>query len=128
MLMSILIVGNILKDIDLNLDNRSEAFEQDKNHTKWLNLSFNASEHHYFNRHSSIGGATISLQVLTKLGLDASISGSNLSFDHENLNNVDYSAIKSYRYILVSDDGVCYITPSKFEPTTFTAPSEPAQH
>ena len=126
--MSILIVGNILKDIYLNLDNRSEAFEQDKNHVKWLNLSFNASEHHYFNRHSSIGGATISLQVLAKLGLDASISGSSLSFDHDSLNNIDYSAIKSYRYILVSDDGVCYITPSKFEPTTFTAPSEPVDY
>ena len=121
--MNILIVGNILKDVYLNLDSRTEAFEQDKHHVNWLNLSFNASEHHYFNRHSSFGGAAITLQVLEKLGLTATVTGSDFRYiEHDAADAHDMNTARSHRYILISDDGVSYITPSNFEPTIF-APS-----
>ena len=71
--MNILVVGNVLKDVYLNLDSRLEHFETDKNATKWLDISFDASEHHYFNRHSSFGGATVSLEVLQKMGISAEL-------------------------------------------------------
>ncbi len=120
MLMNILIVGNILKDVYLNLDSRTEAFEQDKHHVNWLNLSFNASEHHYFNRHSSFGGAAITLQVLEKLGLTATVTGSDFRYiEHDAADAHDMNTARSHRYILISDDGVSYITPSNFEPTIF---------
>lgn len=118
--MNILIVGNILKDVYLNLDSRTEAFEQDKHHVNWLNLSFNASEHHYFNRHSSFGGAAITLQVLEKLGLTATVTGSDFRYiEHDAADAHDMNTARSHRYILISDDGVSYITPSNFEPTIF---------
>ena len=61
------IVGNILKDVYLSIDPISEPLEHDKAGVEWLNLGFNASEHHYYHRLSTFGGAAISLEVL-KIG------------------------------------------------------------
>ena len=117
--MNILIVGNILKDVYLNLDTRTDTLESDKNGTKWLNLSFNNSEHHFFNRHPSLGGAAVSLEVLNKLGLTAHVIGSDLNLEDDN----QYTKPNIYRYILVSeDDKVSYFVPSNTEPTIFTVP------
>ena len=118
--MNILIVGNVLKDVYLNLDNRTEAFETDKNHTKWLNLSFDTSEHHFYNRHCSFGGATISLQVLEQMGLTALISGSDFKLQTDDTPTSSFT--KEYRYIMISDDNVAYFTPSEFKNTEFVAP------
>ena len=119
--MSILIVGNVVRDVYLNLDSRTEDFEIDKHHTKWLNLSFNASEHHFYNRHGSFGGAAISLQVLEQMGLKASISGSNFSLQNDETSDFP---TKDYRYIMISDDSVTYFTSSDFENTSFIAPED----
>ena len=98
--MNILIIGNIIKDVYLNLDNRTEHPETDRNGTKWLDISFNASEHRFFNRNSSLGGAAVSLEVLQKLGLSASISGSDLDY---NDTSTTHHSIAAHRYILIND-------------------------
>ncbi len=117
--MNILIVGNILKDVYLNLDTRNENIETDKNGTEWLNLSFNNSEHHFYNRHPSLGGAAVTLEVLTKLGLNANIIGSTLNLEDDN----SYARPNTYRYILISEeDKVSYFVPSSTESTSFDAP------
>ena len=67
--MNILVVGNILKDVYLNIDTRKENLETDSRNIKWLDVSFDASEHRFFNRESSLGGAAITLEVLEKWGL-----------------------------------------------------------
>ena len=140
--MHILIVGNVLKDVYLNLDSRTENFEQDSAGHDWLDFGFNASDHHFFSRNSSFGGAAVSLEVLQKMGLDATITGSNLDFNEEVTpatvsNAVSTSAsvptentpgTSAYRYILTSDSGVSYIVPSKFPETTFTAPNGPVNY
>ena len=113
-------MGSILKDVYLNLDSRTENFETDKNNTKWLEFSFDASKHFYFNRNSSIGGAAISLEVLKKLGLDAKISGKNLDLDDDGLYNIETA--DAYRYILISDEDVSYLAPSEFKTAIFEEP------
>lgn len=123
--MNILIVGNILKDVYLNLDNRTEQFETDKNNVKWLDLSFNASEHHFFNRESSLGGAAVSLEVLQKLGLDASIANSKLDFKNDDFSEPGPS---THRYILVADGNVSYLAPSEFRKTSFKVPTDPVDY
>ncbi|MBO7664702.1 fructose-bisphosphate aldolase, partial [Candidatus Saccharibacteria bacterium] len=123
--MSVLIVGNITDDVYLNLDSRREHLETDKNNVKWLDLAFNASEHHYFNRNNSLGGAAVSLEVLQKLGVPASISNSELNFN-ENTNSAD--AASTRRYILINDDAVTYFAPSKFKNTIFTPPTTPVDY
>ncbi|MBR3115718.1 fructose-bisphosphate aldolase class I [Candidatus Saccharibacteria bacterium] len=120
--MSILIVGNVLKDVYLNLDSRSEHLETDKHGTQWLDLSFNASQHHFYNRSSNLGGATVSLEVLTNLGLEASINGSSLHFTADGL--INNQPTETYRYIMLADDKPCYLVPTSYRTTHFTPPAE----
>ena len=120
--MSILIVGNILKDVYLNIDSRSEHLETDKDNTKWLDLSFNASEHHFYNRSSNLGGATVSLEVLNNLGLEAAINGSNLHLTEDG--PVTDQPAETYRYIMLADDKPCYFVPTSYKITSFTPPAE----
>lgn len=124
--MNILVVGNVLKDVYLNLDTRTEHLETDKNNTKWLDVSFNTSEHHFFNRNSSLGGAAISLEVLEKMGLPTFISDSDLHFQNETL-TTDLPT-ETYRYILIADSKVSYFVPSNYKKTTFTPPAEPVDY
>lgn len=112
--MNILVVGNILKDVYLNLDGRKNKFETDKNNIKWLDLEFNASSNFFFSRNSSFGGAAVSLEVFEKMGLPAKISGSNLND----------SPAETYRYILVSEGQVSYLVPSGDKSTDFIPPAE----
>lgn len=123
--MRILIVGNIFKDVYLNLDERAEQFETDSSGTRWLNLSFDTSEHRFFRRMSSFGGSAITLEVLSKMGIDAEISGSKAHF----LNGeIDFSGNEwladLYRYILILDEHAAYIAPSYEHVSTFDVPSE----
>lgn len=120
--MNILIVGNIIKDVYLNLDSRTENFETDKENIKWLNLRFNASEHFFFNRNSSLGGAAVSLETLRKLNLEASVLGANLSVKQGDL--FSDSPVYTHRYILTSDNGVCYFAPTEQSVTIFEPPEK----
>ncbi|MBQ6409873.1 fructose-bisphosphate aldolase class I, partial [Candidatus Saccharibacteria bacterium] len=120
--MHILVVGNVLKDVYLNLDSRTENFERDNSGKEWLDFSFDASEHHYFNRTSSYGGAAITLEVLQKMGLDADISDTSFHFDETG--PVISGPTGTYRYILTSDNGTAYMVPSVEQKTAFTTPTE----
>ena len=124
--MKILVVGNILKDVYLGLDSRSEQFEQDKNGDLWLDFGFNASQHHYFSRMSSFGGAAITLEVLQKMGFSASVADTN--FRYEDGGPVMDGPTGTYRYILTADNGVSYIVPVDESKTNFTTPSEPVDY
>ncbi len=123
--MNIIIVGNVLKDVYLNLDGRTEDFETDRNQIKWLNLGFNGSKHCFFNRTSTLGGAAVSLEVFQKFGLTAAISDSKLDFNAENdIEHTANNTVSTHRYILVADDNVAYFSPVEFAKTNFTPPTE----
>ena len=117
-----MVVGNVLKDVYLNLDPRTEEFEQDGRGNSWLDFSFNASEHHYMARTSSFGGAAITLEVLQKMGLEADISDTSFHFDENG--PVISGPTGVYRYILTSDTGVAYMVPSVEQKTAFTTPTD----
>lgn len=120
--MHILVVGNVLKDVYLNLDSRREKFEQDQSGVEWLDFGFNSSCHNYDSRVSNFGGAAISLEVLQKMGLEADISDTNFHFDETG--PVLAGPANTYRYILSSDTGVSYLSPSTEYKTGFTTPTE----
>ncbi len=121
--MKILIVGNVFKDVYLNLDDRTETFETDGDGVKWLNLSFDASEHRFFRRAGSLGGAAITLEVLNKMGIESQISGSSVRYSEDGIEAGD-TAADLYRYILVSDEQTTYFAPSYEHPSRFEVPSE----
>ena len=124
--MHILVVGNVLKDVYLNLDSRTENFEQDKSGTEWIDFGFDSSKHYYSSRSSSFGGAAISLEVLQKMGLLADISDTTFHFS-ENGPVLD-GPVGTYRYILTSDTGVSYMVPSLEQKTGFVEPAEPVDY
>ena len=119
--MNILIVGNILNDVYLNLDPRTERLETDKHGVKWLNLSFDASEHHFFSKNNSLGGAAVTLEVLTKLGLNAAVNNFDLHFTEDGPTFT--TPIETSRYILISNENICYLAPSTFKNTSFATPT-----
>ncbi len=111
--MNILIVGNVLKDVYLNLDTRKD-FELDRSGVNWLDLSFDASAHPYFSRSCSFAGAAVSEDVLSNLGLSASVS-----YHDED---------PTYRLILVADGGVSYFVPENKKPTVFNPSAAPVDY
>ena len=117
----ILIVGNVIKDVYLRLDNRNNAFETDQNGINWLDIAFNGSNHYYYNRVSIYGGASISLEVLSRFGLDAKISGTPATFiDGQFIANETRT---NYRYILCQDDNTSHIEASDTAPTAWEVPT-----
>lgn len=124
--MNILVVGSILKDVYLNLDTRTEHLESDSHGTEWLDLGFNASEHHFYNRISSLSGAAVSLEVLSKLGHSTTIAGSSLHLTPDGLSHV--TSVLPHRYILIANEHPCYLTPSVYQTTEFTPPAHPVDY
>ena len=112
----ILIVGNVLKDTYLRLDERHEDLETDSNGVKWLNWGFNDSSHEFFNRESIFSGAVVTLEVLKRFGLHADIYSEPNSDKGSNT----IRAI-NYRYILCAGDQISYLAPSEKRATVFTA-------
>ena len=118
----ILIVGNITKDVYLRLDNRQNNFETDQNDVKWLDFAFNGSTHKFHNRVSIFGGASISLEVLTRFGIDAEIVGTSADFVDGQFVAKDAETV--YRYILCQDRHVSYLSPSDYLRTEWKIPEQ----
>jgi len=116
----ILIVGNITKDVYLRLDNRQNNFETDQNNVKWLDFAFNGSTHRFYNRVAIYGGASISLEVLTRFGIEAEINGTNAQFVDGQFVAKDAETV--YRYILCQDRHVSYLSPSDYRYTKWHLP------
>ncbi len=117
----ILIIGNVLKDVYLKLDERHNDFENDEHGIAWLELGFNGSTHSFHHRTSVYGGATVSLAVLGQLGVDAGILGSGVSYKNGELTNVGDP--DGYRYILCRNNDITYFVSSTRKATDWTTPS-----
>ena len=117
---NVLIIGNVTKDVYLRMDNRINHFETDQNGIKWLDLAFDGSAYKFYSRVSIFGGASISLEVLSRFGLKAAINGTPATFLDGQVIAKDTDVC--YRYILCQDDTVAYISPSEINHTHFHIP------
>lgn len=118
----VLIIGNIFKDVYLRLDNRTNHFETDQNNIKWLDLSFDGSRHNYYTRVSIYGGASISLEVLSRFGINANISGTPSTFLDGQF--IAKDAHTCYRYILCQDNNTSILRASEPTQSIWEAPAE----
>ena len=116
----VLIVGNVLKDVYLNLDGRGGEFELDGAGVPWLDVAFNGGEQRYFRRSSVFAGAAVTLEVLENFKINAKISGVRLDFKGGELESP--SACADYRYILCYDDKISYLVPSQRSLTKWETP------
>lgn len=120
---NILIIGNILKDVYLRLDERQNNFEVDEKGTPWLDLGFDGSSHQFFRRNSIYGGAAVAMEVLNRFDLSAKIAGAKLGFvDGEIIPNGQ--AAGGYRYMLCYGNKITYLVPDSREDTKWVAPTE----
>lgn len=118
----VLIVGNITKDVYLRFDNRLNKFEEDQYGVNWLDLAFNHSSYKFYSRASVYGGASVSLEVLSRFNIDAQIINTPARFIdgqfYANESQIDY------RYILCHDNDISYLTPSTFRESAWVTPVE----
>lgn len=117
----ILIIGNVLKDVYLRLDERQSDFEKDEAGINWLELAFNGSAHSFVRRTSVYGGAAVSLSVLNQLGIDAGILNSKTEMKAGELLWSDDPS--DYRYILSYGGGITYFVPKERKATDWTMPA-----
>lgn len=117
----ILIIGNVLKDVYLRLDEQQHDFEKDEKDINWLELAFNGSSHSFLRRTSVYGGAAVSLSVLNQLGIEAGILNSKTEIRAGELIWSDDPS--DYRYILSYGGGITYFVPKERKPTDWTMPS-----
>ena len=122
--MNVLIIGNILKDVYLRLDEQKNNFELDDNDTPWFDLAFDGSSHRFFRRSSIYGGATVTLDVLSRFGHNASVIGARLKFKDGEVDPNDQIPA-GYRYILCNGDKITYLAPTEHEETVWVNPTEP---
>lgn len=118
----ILIIGNVLKDIYIKLDDRHNDFETDDNGIDWLNLGFNGEAHSFFRRTSVYGGAAVSFSTLHRLGLDANILNAKTEIIDGDIswpNEPD-----NYRYIFSHNDAITYFIPSNRKITDWSMPKD----
>lgn len=117
----ILIIGNVLKDVYIKLDDRQNVFETDANGIDWMNLGFNGAAHSFFRRTSVYGGAAVSLAVLYRLGLNAEIMNSRTELNDGEITWID--APDNYRYIFCHREEITYFVPSGRNLTDWSMPS-----
>lgn len=118
----ILIIGNVLKDVYIKLDDRKNDFETDSNGIDWLNLGFNGAAHNFFQRTSVYGGAAVSLSVLQRLGLSSEILGSRTEIQDGEITWLDQP--DNYRYIFCHKDEITYFVPTNRKVTNWVAPGD----
>lgn len=117
----ILIIGNVLKDVYITLDDRNNDFETDEQQIDWLNLGFNGEAHSFFRRTSVYGGAAVSFSVLHRLGLDVEILNSRVDFQDGEVSWLDQP--DDYRYIFCHHDEITYFVPSSRKQTDWSMPN-----
>lgn len=118
----ILIIGNILKDVYLKLDERRNEFERDGNGIDWMNLGFDGESHAFFKRTSIYGGAAVTLGTLGRLGVDSQIMGSGAEFKSGEI--VWQGDPTNYRYIFCREGEITYFVPSERKITEWTMPKD----
>lgn len=121
---SVLIVGNVIKDIYLALDEKQNHFERDAAGTSWLDLAFDGRTQPYLKRTAIFTGAATSLEVLHHFQLPATIAGQKIRFKQgEILLGDQQKPCNCYRYILSYNDQPTYFTHYQPTPTSWQPPT-----
>lgn len=118
---NILIIGNVLKDVYLRMDERLNNFEIDEHGTPWLDFGFDGSSHKFFRRISIYGGATVAMEVLNRFDNQAKVAGTKLGFAGGEIVS-NGQAAHCYRYMLCHGNKITYLVPNERHETKWTMP------
>lgn len=118
---NILIIGKVLKDVYLRMDERLNNFETDEHGTPWLDFGFDGSSHEFFRRTSIYGGAAVALEVLNRYNLTTHIAGAKLGFAGGEIIPNDQRA-DGYRYMLCHGNKISYLVSNERVSTEWINP------
>ena len=121
---NVLIIGNVHQDVYLRLDEQKNQFETGEGGIPWLDLSFDGSSHPYIKETRVYAGATVALEVLSRMGANAKIMGSLAEFKGGEIVPGEQE-IKTTRYILSKENKISYLVPSTRETTPWVNPVDP---
>ena len=121
---NVLIIGNVHQDVYLRLDEQKNQFETGEGGIPWLDLSFDGSSHPYIKETRVYAGATVALEVLSRMGANAKIMGSLAEFKGGEIVPGEQE-IKTTRYILSKENKITYLVPSVRENTPWVNPVDP---
>ena len=120
-MLKVLVVGNVIKDVYLSLDERQNRFEEGEGGVAYMDLAFDGSSHKFFRRSAVLSGAAVSMEVVRKMGLSAELMGGKVDF-------TDGGAVEGteceYRYILCRGEEICYLTGDERREAEWTTPGD----
>lgn len=121
---NVLIIGNVIKDVYLRLDERRNHFEEDEQGIPWLDLKFDGkSAAKFFTRTAIFGGAAVAMEVMNRFEHSAKISGARLGFvDGSVVDNAQEA--QEYRYMLSRGNNITYLTGDEREKTIWVTPTD----
>ena len=120
---NVLIIGNVHQDVYLRLDEQQNKFETDEHGTPWLDFGFDGSTHKFIKKTAVYAGATVALEVLNRMGINAKISGSLAEFRNGGIVPGEQE-IKTTRYILCKENKISYLVPESREETEWVNPTD----
>ena len=120
---SVLVVGNGISDVYINLDARANQFEFDEQGAPWLDIGFAENAYTYFQQTPVLGGAATTLDVLQALGIDARFAGEEIKLDGGCIRRRPEAQL-STRFILCRNRQVAYVVPRERKVATWQAPQE----
>lgn len=120
---NILIIGKVLKDVYLRMDERLNNFETDEHGTPWLDFGFDGSSHEFFRRISIYGGAAVALEVLNRYNLSARVAGAKLGFASGEIIPNDQRA-DGYRYMLCHGNKISYLVSNERDSVEWVNPED----
>lgn len=114
----ILIVGDVVEDVYLRLDEFGNDFERDERGVSWLDLGFDGREYGFFEQTSVYGGALVAWETLNRLGLEAEIVSAGESSDidgrpDEIISKLEKSHEVQKQYLLCRGDEVVRLAPTR---------------
>lgn len=125
----ILIIGDVVEDIYLRLDEFRNDFEQDEQGVSWLDLGFDGREYSFFEQTSVYGGVLVAWETLSRLGMEAEIMGiKNADIDSEEklrdtILKLEERQGLQKQYLLCKGDEVACLTSMKQRVLPWVEPS-----
>lgn len=120
---TVLIIGNLIKDVYLNLNPLKTPTELDQNNHQHIDLAFSGNTINYSSRNSFYGGSAIIAEILTNFSQKPTLL--DATFDSKFENFIPKKSDPDYRYILTLDGNISYFSPENRSISTWQVPTIP---
>lgn len=119
----ILIVGNIIGDTYLKLNEQTAKTERDAAGVEWLNMPLDGKTLPFYRETETLGGAAVTAETLAQFGHEVELTNAKLERAGGEVKVVATDEI-NHRYILTREEKAVYLVPEQSKLTKFKVPTE----